>query len=79
MGKMLHFLKLCSRFVFLIKNKLYIKGILSTQRNESINNALKKRIKHFKRTNVIRIISIVSDMFDQQYHKVSCKYKYWLP
>jgi len=44
--------------------------MLSTQRNESINGALKKRIQHFKRTNVIRIVSIVSDMIDNQYQQV---------
>ena len=45
--------------------------MLSTQRNESMNNALKKRIKHFKRTNILRIISIVNDMMDHQYHQVN--------
>ena len=44
--------------------------MLSTQRNESMNGALKKKIKHYKRTNVIRIISIVSEMIDSQYQKV---------
>ena len=46
--------------------------MLSTQRNESMNAALKKRIKHFKRTNVVRVISIISDMMDHQYHQVCC-------
>jgi len=45
-------------------------GMLSTQRNESINHALKQRIQHFKRTNVVRIISIVAEMIDSQYQKV---------
>ena len=52
---------------------LFYIGMLSTQRNESMNNALKKRIKHYKRTNALRIIAIVSDMIDNQYHEVYVK------
>ena len=44
--------------------------MFSTQRNESMNNVLKKRIKHFKRTNIIRIISIINELIDNQYHQV---------
>lgn len=45
-------------------------GMLSTQRNESMNNCLKRKINNVKRTNVLRIIAIVKDMIDEQYHQV---------
>jgi len=45
--------------------------MLSTQRNESMNHAIKKRIRHYKRSNIIRIISIVSDMMDEKYFEVN--------
>ncbi|RZK00941.1 MAG: hypothetical protein EOO46_20815 [Flavobacterium sp.] len=48
----------------------FILGILSTQRNESTNHVLKMRLQHFQRTNIIRVIAIIGEMIDTQYHQV---------
>lgn len=42
----------------------------STQRNESMNTALKKKIRHFKRTNIIRVIFIIGEMMEDHYLQV---------
>jgi len=44
--------------------------MLSTQRNESMNRAIKRRIRHYRRTNIVRVISIVSDYIDKTYFEV---------
>lgn len=47
--------------------------MMSTQRNESINAVIKRKIKSYNRTNFMRVIYVVREVIDEQYIEVNLK------
>jgi len=53
---------------FLIFSKLL--GMMSTQRNESVNALVKRKIRSYRRTNFITIVNIIRETIDDNYFQV---------
>ena len=45
--------------------------MMSTQRNESTNALIKRKIRSYRRTNFMRVINVIRETIDEQYMQVS--------